>query len=281
MLSTGIPPQRVLATFPTFSTSSSNSGVPSLPILPPLQVTGSSLPAELTSLPTTALSAKLIKKILDLDFIELSDLAPTNLMIQEDAEPSCCHQKPSQRRGPIRDITMWMYCYASLVAILGTKYPDKIGEFMAYQKTIVQAYRRYVGDSWVVYDVCYRRQAAITKSLNWGQVDFNLYNETFTGRAKTTMRCSRCLLEHSFSEPCPFSEGKPTGSATPAKGDGHPQTAICQLYNNPSKDKCYFDPCKFVHKCVICWGSHPRSRCPRDNYHDKCPRRHHSRRGDI
>ena len=91
-LFTGIPPQRVLAIFPTFSMSRSNSGVPSLPILPPLQVTDSSVSAELTSLPTTALSAKLIGKILDLEFIELSDLAPTNLMIQEDVEPSYSHQ---------------------------------------------------------------------------------------------------------------------------------------------------------------------------------------------
>ena len=66
----------------------------------------------------------------------------------------------------------------------------KIGEFMAYQKIIVQAHRRYMGDSWIIYDTCYQRQAAVTKSLNWDQVDFNLYNELFTRRAKASTCCS-------------------------------------------------------------------------------------------
>ena len=35
-----------------------------------------------------------------------------------------------------------------------------------------------------MYDTCYRRKAANNKSLEWGKVDFNLYNETFTEEPK-------------------------------------------------------------------------------------------------
>ena len=87
----------------------------------------------------------------------------------------------------------------------------KIGEFMAYQKIIVQAHRRYMGDS------CYQRQAAITKSLNWDQVDFNLYNELFTGKAKASTRCSQCMMEHASSEPFPYTDHKSATSVAPAK----------------------------------------------------------------
>ena len=167
---------------------------------------------------------------------------------------------------------MWLYCYASLVAILGTKYPHKIGIFTAYQKTTVQAHRRHVGDSWIIYDVCCWRQAAITKSVDWGQVEFNLYNETFIGRAKASTRCSQCMLEHASSEPCPFAEHKSASSIIPAKVGDNRRIPIYELYNHMSRDKCYFVPCKFTHKCAVCWGAHLHSRCPRDSHQDKRPK---------
>ena len=84
---------------------------------------------------------------------------------------------------------LWIKCYASMVAALSSGFPQKTPELMAYQKTIVRAYRSFSGDGWVTYDSCYRRKAAVTKSLHWGEVDFTLYNETFTGRAKPIARC--------------------------------------------------------------------------------------------
>ena len=55
---------------------------------------------------------------------------------------------------------------------------------MAYLETIVKAHRSFIGDYWVTYDTCFHQEAAISKLLDWGIIDFTLYNETFTGRAK-------------------------------------------------------------------------------------------------
>ena len=57
--------------------------------------------------------------------------------------------------------------YSSLISTLTTQYPQKTPQFMSYMKTIVKAHRTFMGDGWVVYDTCFRRQAAVSKSLEW------------------------------------------------------------------------------------------------------------------
>ena len=97
------------------------------------------------------------------------------------------------------DTLLWIECYASMVAVLSSGFPPETLELTAYQKTIVRAYQSFSEDGWVTYDACYRRKAAVTKSLDWGEVEFALYNETFTGRAKPIARCKFCLSEHHIS----------------------------------------------------------------------------------
>jgi len=118
-------------------------------------------------------------------------------------ESKCCHQRRPSRRAPISNILVWVECYSYMVAILASRYPDKMAQLMAYQRTIVHAHRSFVGDGWAIYDTCYRRKAAATKSLDWGQIDFTLYNETFAGRAKAIQRCRYCLSEFHSAASCP------------------------------------------------------------------------------
>ena len=148
------------------------------------------------------LPAKLVKKISDLEFIEMAELVPDSWRAEE-IDYQCCstHNPRTPRRGPVTNILLWLECYSSLVAVLSAKYPSKIGHFMAYQKTIIKAQRTFVGEGWVAYDSCFRRNAANTKNLDWGEVDLNLYNETFVGRAKVLQRCTTCLSElHTTAE---------------------------------------------------------------------------------
>lgn len=56
-------------------------------------------------------------------------------------------------------------------------------EFMAYQCTIVHGQHFFAGNNWLIYDMAYHHNAAAHKSLLWSQIDFNLYNETFTRKA--------------------------------------------------------------------------------------------------
>ena len=120
-------------------------------------------------------------------------------------------------------------------------------------------------ERWVVYDSCFRRKAANTKNLDWGEMDSNLYNETFVGRAKVLQQCSICLSEsHSTAEcnlvatSCPASQ---TGSSGWHTGE-RKSVPICLLYNDREGNRCTYAPnCKYSHTCSACQG-HPDSKCP-------------------
>ena len=130
-----------------------------------------------------------------------------------------------------------------LPGVICHAFPDK----SARTKT----HRSFAGEGWVTY---YRRKASFTKSLDWGQVDFNLYNETFTGRARSINRCRYCLSEHHSSVP-PRLTGRSRYDATRFS------TQPCHLYNNWAGNRCRFTPCRFAHTCTECRGSHPASQC--------------------
>ena len=208
---------------------------------------------------TLALPAKLIRKILELEYVDMQELLPDTWRYQEE-EQKCCHQRRGQRRGPITDILLWTECYASMVSILASKFPDKTPQFMAYLKTIVKAQQTFTGEGWVTYDACFRRKAAITKSLEWGVVDFTLYNETFTGRAKALPCCRYCLSEHHMSANCVLAPEHPQAASTRPAGRGQNQTscyASCTIHGE------LLPHCKFMHLCAECRGHHPLSSCRR------------------
>ena len=114
-------------------------------------------------------------------------------LLPDDEPNKCCHEEwRPPKRGPVTDILLWVECFSIMATVLTS-------DFFTYQKTIVHASRSFSGDHWVTYDLCYRRQAAVRKTLQWLQIDFSLYNETFTGRAKPLPCCKYCLSEHHTS----------------------------------------------------------------------------------
>ena len=71
---------------------------------------------------STALPPKLVKKILELEFIDMAELIPNAWRYQEDDTTKCCHHSP--KRGPVTDILLWVECFSILAGILMTKYPE-------------------------------------------------------------------------------------------------------------------------------------------------------------
>ena len=149
------------------------------------------------------LPPKLVKRILNLEFVDISELISESWKVEEEAASSSCCQHPrAPRRGPVTDILLWIECYSTLVSVLASRFPTKVPQLMSYQKTVVKAHRTYAGQGWVTYDIAYRRRAANTKSLEWGVIDFNLCNETFAGQAKAIPRCKFCSSELHSSDDC-------------------------------------------------------------------------------
>ena len=102
---------------------------------------------------------KVAKNILDLEFVEMSEIS------SGDPIPSAPGHPPP--RGPVKDISRWVEKFSIMAAILSTRYPEKAPEFWACMCSIVKAERKYEEDVWVSYDRCYRREALANRSLDW------------------------------------------------------------------------------------------------------------------
>ena len=266
---------------PTFSVASSAALLPSaalvlttpagpshLSSLPPTPPT----PTSSASIPGAALvPPKLVSKILRGEFIEMREMLP-DAWVMDDQPTSCCRSSKPRRGGLITDIQLWVEGYASLVAALTTKHPDKAPHFMAYLKTIVHASRNFEGSAWASYDAAYRRKAASTQSFDWAVIDSALYSEAFTGRARTLPRCRYCLSDTHHSRECPYSpQDDPAGPPlkVPRSSPGQPPrlqlstgVELCGLFNRADGNQCRYRSCRYAHICARCrTGPHPAADC--------------------
>ena len=180
----------------------------------------------------------------------------------------------------MNDILLWLECYTTMASLLVSRYPGKATELWAYQHTILCAQRDFDGDAWLTYDTCYRRQAAARKCLDWSQVDFNLYNQTFAGRAKAKNRCKLCLSEYHRTTECYYAPDPPpapvpwqrdlpiprrsSDELPPRIPRAQTQTEsaeICRLFNSERGNMCRYSKCRYAHVCMNkgCHGRHPAS----------------------
>ena len=162
-----------------------------------------------------------------------------------------------------------------MAAILSSRFPDKAPELWAYQATIIRAERNYDGKRWVIYDRQYRREALARKDLNWSVTDPRLYNEAFTGHAKSIPRCTYCLQDDHSAAYCPRNPNRPCFSWFPNPGPyptalpityphytqtpHNPSLEICRRFN---EGRCKQLRCKYRHACSNCNGPHQLISCP-------------------
>ena len=155
---------------------------------------------------------RLVKKVLSLEYIDMAELLLENYDYADETE--CSHSTRSACQSPVTNIIVWLDCYASLMSVLCSAYPEKFGQFMLYQKTII-AHCRFAGEGWVIYDSSYHRQASNARSLDWGQIDGHLRNEIFTGKAKAIARHRICLSEMHSHVDCPQAHAGSSSVANP------------------------------------------------------------------
>lgn len=190
-----------------------------------------------------------------------------------DDPPQAPGRPPAPARPPVQEISQWVERFSIMAAILCTRFPEKAPELWAYQATIVRAERNYEGKRWVTYDRQFRRQALAKKDLNWSVTDPRLYNEAFTGRARSIARCNFCLQDDHLAANCPHNPHRPyfgwfpdpaawpallQPSQTPSQSN-HTLQEICRRFN---EGRCKHQRCKYRHACSICNGTHALIECP-------------------
>ena len=104
------------------------------------------------------------KLVLKGDYVDMHELLPETWRAVEPRDSCCRSTRP--KRGLVTDISLWTECYASLVAVLTTKYPDKAPHFMGDLRTIMRESRNFEGSAWALYNAAYRQQAANRRSFD-------------------------------------------------------------------------------------------------------------------
>lgn len=283
----GVPP--LPATLPVFTPEGSNAGLHLLASVASASTSTESrsvTPQQDFRVPTAGLSQqgpynpaavlppKVAKKVLELEFVEMSEISLDELSTNAPGQP------PLPARPPVQDISVWIEKFSVMAALLASRFPEKAPELFAYQASIVRAERNFDGCRWVAYDRCYRREALALKNLNWSVPNARLYNEAFTGHAKAIPRCSYCLQEDHSAHACPRNSNRPwfgwiPDGATPP--DQRPasrptqSTECCRRYND-GRCKQTVSTCCYAHRCIECNGPHPRIHCPRTGPRTARPR---------
>ena len=158
--------------------------------------------------PTAVLPQRVVKKILNLEFVEMAELttdAWQNVLL---SEPPYLTHRPTHTAS-VTDISVWLEFYSRIAAIIVTHFPEKAPELWAHQATILRVARNYKGTAWVTYDLQFQQEALARKDLNWSVTDSRLYNEAFMGKAKAIPQCHHCLSENHISLHCPVNPNPP------------------------------------------------------------------------
>ena len=221
--------------------------------------------------PMAMVPAKVAKRILDLEYMEMAEIAAEDDPIQSTGHPA----GPS--RPPVTNISQWLERYSVMAAILATRFPEKAPELLAYQSSIIRAERNYEGKQWVAYDRQYRREALARKDLNWSVPNVRLYNEAFTGRARAIPRCSYCLRDDHTASACPSIPSRPFPWDTPVwpaptalgQASRPVQAEACRNYND---GRCKRFNCIYQDICMGCQEAHAWINCPRRRSQHKGPR---------
>ena len=233
------------------------------------------------------------KRILALEFVDMSDLQPEAWLFEDGTHEKGIASIFRKRKEPVTEILTWVQCYNAMVAVLAERYPQFIQHFLAYQSHIVRSYKKSRALEWVAYDMAYRRKAAYTKSLNWAIIDQNLSATWFSGMGRPPC-CVQCLSDDHSAATCPRLGDNIFASLAPAISQWaisaqaltteqwvtpqrvlpsqaqYPRRSpaistpllapqiqteqpLCGLYNAAEGPRCTYNPCRFSHRCRN-WG---------------------------
>ena len=210
---------------------------------------------------------KIRRKIVNLAFVEMRDLMPESCLRDDEEVAKNALSLPRRKSPPLTNIMLWVQCFAGMVGVFSTQYPQVVPELMAYMATIVKCSRDFEGVAWSQYDRAYSRQMAQTKDLRWSRLNPTLFSLCFAVRARRNIACSHCLSDNHVSDSCPDNPSRlalqwqiGAGCLTQQQYHQVPQvqqwksskqTKICYMFNK--KDACSYSPCKFAKlESVVC-----------------------------
>ena len=136
--------------------------------------------------------ASYMKQIQTCEFFELSKLLPKNLFATTNEQPvsltlenSTLKVKTStQSVTNIKDIEQWTTAFTTYMSVFTHEFPNRPQEFLQYMIIIRHAAQCHKGVGWCIYDIKFRRKAALNHALDWAKIDQQLWLMIFTVRSR-------------------------------------------------------------------------------------------------
>ena len=177
---------------------------------------------------------------------------------------------PSQRRAkkvPIDSFDRWLSAFSVFSTVLLSAFPHRAVEMFAYLSIIQSAHKKFLGLSWLAYDIDFRRRAAQDPTLTWSKIHPQLYLEKFTGMSRSA--CFTCGGADHMSHSCPLSSRRVNQSP-----GGDP----CRNFNRGIA--CIRTPCPYPHRCSVdnCNEAHPATTHPSKRLGTSSKSSYHKRR---
>ena len=224
--------------------------------------------------------AKLVRKILSGEFVDMAELLKDNMEAERrrhssDADAMQGHLGQSSARREVPDLMSWLQCFSSYAAVVCSKHPEKARELWAYQALMISEFRRCGGRGWRLYDTAFRQHAASLESMDFGKINQGLYATTFLAYGGKGQFCQCCMLSDHTVEECALhpsrsvpvirigewiSDGSKEEARMPRGQERRrPPRGACFAWND---GRCSVPYCRFSHFCSRCGSSdHRRPQC--------------------
>ena len=199
--------------------------------------------------------AKLAKKIIEGQFVDLTNLLTVNLRAVEQEPQTFLEGKllvsnAKCRKVEIKDILTWTEAFTIFQLVLCASNPLHWLDLTRYKLLIIQTAHQYRRPSlaWLEYDLAFRRDGAASGLNDWSKMNLNLYS--FHLRSPTS----------SSLQPRPSSLSGFLQSSSDSS-DSHRHTPFCHSWNE-GQCRWLFGRCRFRHNCSNCEGEHTKANCP-------------------
>ena len=126
----------------------------------------------------------LVNSIMKGSFVEFILLLPCNIEKLPSTEPmgpqlnKLLKGEKSSELHLIRNFIDWAEAWAVYAGVVCQSDPKRVGSLISYFLLISKMSRDLHGTGWLDYDRAFRKKAAESPNLLWGEVDMNLYVST-------------------------------------------------------------------------------------------------------
>ena len=238
-----------------------------IPDFPQVPENESFVPTQMPSYghPALDVPAAYVKQIQTGEFFDLAKLLPREFPSTADEDSVVLTlensiikaKKANQQTQKITNIEQWTTAFTVYMGILTSKFPSRSQELLQYMSLIRYASQTHRGLGWCIYDHKFRRKAALNASLNWSQIDQQLWLCLFT--------IPPDILRREY----PLFTNGPQQNTTLSGAARRGNT--CHEYNK--RGECKNTSCPYRHECNRCSGTHPGFSCnQRRPEYDQLPR---------